>query len=388
MAGLLAWFPAANLSAEDFSGAARELAARAVAFAGTGTTFSLSYRNLSSLGPAEFGQARAALEAALRQAGGRIAETGGVELRITASENSSDYLLVAEARRGEEHQVWMAGWKRTAALGRAAPGVSLDRKLVWEQDEPILDVAFPAGAMLVLSPTRLTLYARPDGQWVARQSLPLDPARPWPRDLRGHVRVQGASFEAFLPGMSCAGTANSALAMDCRTVDEAWVLESGSRSLLLAGFAAARNYFDGRVVTQTGAARSVPPFYSAAAVEDRGQTLWLLALIDGRTQLFDAALNAVPGAALPVWGSDLAAIDARCGPPSQVLATRAGDGSEADAIQSFALADRSAVPVTAAVAFPGPVTALWSAGNSAVAVARDLATGRYQAYVLTLACGS
>jgi len=35
------------------------------------------------------------------------------------------------------------------------------------------------------------------------------------------------------------------------------------------------------------------------------------------------------------------------------------------------------------------VTALWTAGpDSALAVARNLASGRYEAYVVTLACGS
>lgn len=391
LAGLLAFFsPSAAVAAEDSNGAARELAARAVTFAGAEPAFSLSYRNLSSLGPAEFGQSRIAFEGALRQAGGRIAENGAVELRITLSENATGYLLVEDAHRGDDRQVWMSSWKRTTPISRTAPGISVERKLVWEQDEQILDVAFAGDAMLVLAPTRLTLFARSGEQWVPRQSVPFTPSRPWPRDLRGHVRVQGSSFQVFLPGMTCSGVANSPLTMDCRSTDETWVLESGGRAILLASLASARNYFDGRVVTQTGAPRTVPPFYSAAAVVDRGQTVWLLATVEGKVQLFDAELNTVAGpASLPAWGSDLVSINARCGPPSQLLATRAGDGTEPDAIQSFAITDRAAAPVTAPVLFPGPVTALWSAGaTSAVAVARDLTTGRYLAYVLTLACGA
>jgi hypothetical protein len=176
--------------------------------------------------------------------------------------------------------------------------------------------------------------------------------------------------------------------MECRASEEPWLLESGSRALLLANYAAARNYFDGRVVAQNGAPHAVPPFYTAASVEERGQTLWILALVDGRTQVLDGALNQLVGTATG-WGSDIAGIDARCGPPSQVLATRPGDSTEPDAIQAFSFSDRAPQAVTAPATFSGPVTALWtSGGNSALAVARDLSTGRYAAYVLTLACGS
>ena len=41
-----------------------------------------------------------------------------------------------------------------------------------------------------------------------------------------------------------------------------------------------------------------------------------------------------------------------------------------------------------ALEFSGPITALWSAGNSATAVSRDLQTGRYAAYSLAPTCGS
>ena len=46
------------------------------------------------------------------------------------------------------------------------------------------------------------------------------------------------------------------------------------------------------------------------------------------------------------------------------------------------------VPLSAPVDFPGPVTALWSAGGAtALAVVRDLETGRYSAFLLTVVCG-
>jgi hypothetical protein len=214
----------------------------------------------------------------------------------------------------------------------------------------------------------------------------LAPEKPWPRDLRGRLRLTSAGFQVFLPGMACAGAVEPSLSMECRPGDEPWVLESGSRAILMAN--AARNYFDGRVTTPSGLRKTTAAaFYSAASVEEQGQRLWLLAMLDGRTQIFDASLD--PLGAIASWGSDIAGTEARCGGGSQVLATRPGDERDRDAVQSFAVENLAAAPLAAPVEFPGPVTALWpSAANSVVAVARDPLTGRYAAYVITVVCGS
>jgi hypothetical protein len=264
--------------------------------------------------------------------------------------------------------------------------LALDRKLVWEQEEQILDVAFPAAGMLVLSPANVTLYTRQNGSWTLRREVPLAPGKPWPRDLRGRLHLTGTSFQAFLPGMACGGAAEPSLSMECQAGDEPWVLESGSRATLLANFAAGRNHFDGRVATETGLRKTIAPFYSAASVDEPGRPLWLLAMLDGRAQIFDAGLD--PVGAVPSWGSDIAGTEASCGGGSQVLATRPGDAGEPDAIQAFAIVNRAATPLTAPVQFAGPVTALWpSSATSALAVARDPLTGRYAAYVITVVCG-
>jgi len=384
---LLFFIPPGAHAAEDLNGAAHELARRTAAFAGSGEPVSVEYRNASSLGSAEFGQARGAFEAALQQAGLRVSDVAPVaELRLTLSENQSQYSLVEEARKGGERQVWIAAWKRAEPAAAASPGMALDRKLVWEQEEQILDVAFPAAGMLVLSPSQVTLYARRNGSWEFRRAVPLAPGKPWPRDLRGRLRVSGATFQAFLPGMVCGGAAEPSLSIDCRPGDEPWVLESGSRATLLANFTATRNHFDGRVATQTGLRKTIAPFYSAASVEEQGRPLWLLAMVDGRTQIFDAWLD--PVGAIASWGSDIAGTEASCGGGAQALATRPGDAGEPDAIQAFAIVNRAAAPLTAPVEFAGPVTALWpSSATSALAVARDPLTGRYAAYVITVVCG-
>jgi hypothetical protein len=387
-AALLLFLPAAAAAAQDPGGAARELARKTAAFAGKGETVAVACRNLSSQLPAALAELCGAFTAALRDAGLRTGDSGAVEAHLTLSEDQSEYLLVEEARRGEDRQVWIAAWKRAAAANRSLAGVTLDKRRVWEQDQPILDVAPTETAMLVLDSSKVAVYARAGGsaaQWEPRGSAPLAPSKPWPRDPRGHLRIAGANFQAFLPGMACNGALDAIGSMECHAGEEPWLLESGD-ALLLANFAPARNYFDGHVVTQAGLRKTVAPFYSAAAVEEQGRTLWLLAALDGRALLLDASLEAT--GAIPGWGSDIAGVDAHCGGGSLVVATRPSGADDRDAVQAFAVANGAAAPLGEPVEFAGPVTALWPAASaSALAVERDLTTGKYAAYLLTVACG-
>lgn len=386
LSALLFFIAPAAPASEDISGAARELARKTAGFGNRGDTVSVAWRNLSSLGSSDLAQARAAFEAALQELGQRIAPGAPTGIRITLSETESQYLLVEEAQSGEDRRVWISSWKRSGPPAVAVHGIGLDRKLVWEQDEQILDVAFPGSAMLVLSPSRLTLYAKPNGQWEARQNLPIASVKPWPRDLRGRIRASGTTYQVFLPGVACSGATDPALTLTCQPSENPWVLESGSRALLLANFAVGRNYFDGRVVTQSGTRKQIAPFYSAAAVEEQGRPLWLAAMLDGKVEMLGSTLD--PVGSLAGWGSDIAGTSARCGGGTQVLATRPGDGSEPDALQAFTIVERAPAPLAGPVALTGPVTALWPSGPTAVlAVVHDLASGKYAAYLVTVVCG-
>lgn len=387
LSALLFFIPAGATAAEDGSGAARELARKTAAFAGKGEAVSVAWANLSSLGSSALFQTRTAFEAALREAGGRLSDIVPLtEARVTLSENRAQYLLVEEIHKGDDRQVWFASWKHVDSTSTPSASITLDKKLVWEQDEPMLDIAFPGSAMVVLSPSKITLHTRLNGPWTAASSIPIAAAKSWSRDLRGRLRTNGVNFQAYLPGVACSGTAEPALTLECKPSDEPWVLESGSRAMLLGYFATARNHFDGRVITQAGVRKNVPPFYSAASADEQGRTLWLVTLLDGRTQIFDAALD--PAGTISSWGSDIAGADAHCGSGSQILATRPGDGTTGDAVQAFSIVNRSATPLASPLEMPGPVTALWpSGGIAAVAIVHNLATGRYEAYVITIACG-
>src|SRR5438067_11127354 len=133
--------------------------------------------------------------------------------------------------------------------------------------------------LMIRRPPRSTLFPYTTLFRSPAQTAALPAGRVWPRDLRGHLRTAGATFQAYLPGMMCSGGVEANVTIDCRATEEAWMLESGSRGLLAATFVAARNYFDGRITPQSGARKTVAPFYAAASVEEQGRTLWLLAMV-------------------------------------------------------------------------------------------------------------
>jgi hypothetical protein len=380
-AALILLLPIAVQAADDLPSAARELARRTAAFLG-GRVPVETWSNRSSLPDSDLDRARREFRAALSSPD--LTPNGSSEIRLTLSENASQYLLIEEAHAGEESQTWIVSWSRATPSAPLPPALTLDRKLIWEQDEPILDLAVWDTGLLVLSPTRIVLYQRQGTQWSLLRQMALPLPQIWPRDPRARLRPTGSGLEIFLPGAACQGDTTLSHALDCRSSSDPWVLDSGSRSLLLAYFTPGRNYFDGRVVLQEGNRKSVPPFYSAAALEQPGGTSWLLTLTDGQTQLFNSAWD--PVASIPNWGSDIASLNA-CGPGPQILATRPGDSAQPDALQTFSIATGSALPASAPLPFAGSITALWPASPSAaLAVAFDAAAHKYRAYAVTLSC--
>lgn len=380
---------AGQAAAQTPEAAARELA-RGAAAALEKEPAAFSIRNGSSLAASDFASVRAALAAALRAQGVRTAETAPAEIRVTVSENPRDWLLIAEVRRGDARAVVMAGWPRGSATPRLPlPVLSIERRLVWEQEEPILDFVLTGdGAearLFVLEPARIAVYARGDSGWEQRAEFPV--SAPAARDLRGRLAVQGNAFQSWLPGVSCRGTLEPP-AFDCTGGEVLWPLSSGASLAGHGSFRAGRNAFEGAVFTASGVKANAPPFYSMALAGSAGEPLWVLAALDGRATMYDAALSPA-GAPIPGWGSDIAGFEARCGAGRQVLATRPGDAHEPDAVQAWEAGRTGAVPVSSPVEFSGPVTALWPSGAaSAAAVVRDSATGRYAAYLLAIGCGS
>jgi len=121
--------------------------------------------------------------------------------------------------------------------------------------------------------------------------------------------------------------------------------------------------------------------------------LWAFAGLDGRTQVLQKGPE--PLAIVEGWGSSLVALKSGCGSGWQLLSTRPGSLTEVDAVQAYEISSArrdKAVAVSTPVEFAGPVTALWPISDparqdTALAVCRDLKTGRYAAFSLSISCG-
>ena len=354
----------------------------------------LQLRNLSALGVLEVAGVRRAIEAELQGLGTRFAAESAsrAKVLVTLAENLSGHLWVAEVRRQESNQVVMVAFERapTARPRSPAPPLFLRKEFVWEQADPILDFALAdaagqsAAMLAVLSPTQVAVYEREAAGWNLRQAYPLTTSKPWPRDLRGQLRIIGDFLWVSLPGMRCHAQTRPAQPLGCEEGEKAWSVGLGPRLFQPAEFVSPRNYFSGAAGEGSGSEK-LPPYYSLISFPEGPAILVILAGLDSVRVTEPAAglLATVPG-----WGSDLVTLESPCGSGRQVLATRNGDWTEPDGIQAFEFVDRQPVPVSPRVDFEGPVTALWPAldGTTAHGVSRNLKTGRYEAYRLSTAC--
>jgi hypothetical protein len=350
---------AAPAGAQDLDSAARELARKITATTGR-QDVTLSVRNSSSLSEAEAAQVGRVLETELRVRTQRPASER-IGVNVTLSENVQSYLWVAQIQQ----DVVMLSVPRPRASAVASARVTIQKRLLWEQDKPILDAAMSDSLLVVLDPTSVSFYR----ERQLTQSLAIPNERPMPRDPRGHVVIERDSFRAFLPGMVCSGSSTPAPAMTCVQSVGPWPLDGGSGAELAPG----RNYF-----TEP----RLPPFFSSATLTGRR----LVAGVDGRTRIYDGTLR--EAGQLNGWGSDIAAVESGCGSERLALASRPGEAGESDIVQAYDVDGHGAAAAGDPATFPGPVVALWPSGRAGevVAVARSVETGRYAAYSLAITC--
>lgn len=359
------------------SDAVRELAGKIMTITGSLEEVSLTIRSLSSFTPAEVTDVRRGLETELQSRGIRFTNKsdGAARIDVTLSESLEKRLWIADIRRGEIRDVVMVVRTLTPASAPrdAEVPLTLQKKLLLDQEDAILDLALIESELLVLEPTRVVCYRRRDERWEMRQTLPLPERLASSRDARGRLMVEKESFSVYLPGVFCAGSAGATLSMECKPREARWPFEFGSAEL-----AKGKNFFS---------PKNLPAFFSAAGTEGQGSVFWILAGVDGRTLLFDKSLAAI--GSFGGWGSEIAGVESGCGRGRQVLATLRGDSLESELVQAFEFVNRHAGAVSPPLELPGLVTALWpSAGrDSAYAVARNVKTGRYAAFQVSVVCG-
>jgi len=345
---------AAAAHADTLDEAIAALAKRVSARLEASETARITSRNISSLPTAEVAKAQTALTRALQR---RVRNPMQVDLILTISENVRGYLLVAEIRRENETVVEMAEFQAPSSAAPVRAPFTIESKLLWEQETPILDVArlsdsTLADSMLVLDTAGLVRYERREGKWERAAAVELPVVI---RDPRGRLETSADSITIQEPGTACTVPIKMTSPAQC---------EDGGQ------FKATRNTQD--LHDWRG------EFFSSA--ELGGDSV--VAEVDGRIHIYDGAH--APQAVFDGWGSEFAMI-AACG-GRHIAATAAGDAASSDSIALYELANRTPMRVSEPIGFPGPVTALWPAGDGAMAVARNLSTGKYAAYSLTLDC--
>jgi len=376
----------ATAFAQNYDQQAHGLAQKIAAGLKPRETASLLFHSISTMSPSDSDAARTALERELHALGVALAapSQGGAEVAVTFSESLEDSVWVAEIRRVDGSETVMEVRPKPPAI-TAAPSLMVEKKLLLEHDHQILDLAPMARELVVLDSEAVSVYENAAGGWQRKLAVRLPATRPWPRDLRGRLMVQGDAYQAYLPGLTCHGNAAGGLGISCRD-ESLWPVGTGPGMLGLAQFAPSRNFFDGRIVAPNGSQKTLPAFFSAASVETRGDKVWAFSGTDTRTHLYNAAFENAGG--WTGWGSDIAGIESECGERSQFLATASSDGTASDSIAAYEIVGGAPQPVGEAVSFPGPVTALWPATERGVAfaVSRDLKSGRYAAFRLAITC--
>jgi hypothetical protein len=354
--------------------AARDLAARILEFTGVLESMQLSVEDRTGSQPDGAEAVRRELENAFRLRGVHLAAApeAAAVASVFLAENYRGPLWVADVRTGGNRKVIIMEAPRIATgRGDAAVPLTLEVRPVFGQRLPVLDFVLRGETLTVLDPESVSVRVWKSGGWQVRSSAPLARPHPLPRDVRGRLRLEGGSLQAWLPGLLCTGSTDP-LAVSCTESGTPWPLD-----LPDAGISAGKNYFS---------PAALPPFYSIAGRPARGDLRWLIAGVDGKTYLYDADRQVL--SILDGWGSDVAGVETGCGSGRQVLAVIPGEAGEADSIQAFEVSDRRVLPAGPPARLQGIVTALWpdAEGRSAGLVCRNSQAGGYEAFLVSVSC--
>jgi hypothetical protein len=335
---------------ETLEDGARTLARSAAIHLSASERAHVTMHNLTALNNSEAARIQLAFERTLRR---NQRNPTIVDVTLTVSDNVKGFLLVAEIFHGDERAVEMTSIRREPSIAPAPAGITLTKKLLWEQSAPILDVALVADFMFVLDTSGVSRYERREGKWDRVGVLPAPSAV---RDPRGRLDLDGGTLTIQLPGNTCRGTWNPSLSLHC---DGGSVLTAGRNTL---------------------ESESTPAHFSRAQIKD----VLLLAETDERTHVYDSSGKAA--AVFDGWGSDFIAITAGCA-SSRIVATSGSFGDAADFIALYDIVNNAPVRLSDPAEFPGRVTALWPAKDGALAIAQNISTGRYEAYSIAVDCG-
>lgn len=390
---------AENMLPREWTDAIGSLARKVKEAMGSSRALSLEIQNISSISEANAAAIQGALRDDLTHERLELTEAAGEEaarVRVTLSENQADRIWTAEIQRTGEKKVAIVSVRRLLAPeGALTPAPALQKRIVFQQPAPILDFEIEeplpgtdTGLEFrdVLSATGLARYQFQGNrlQLQLPDFAPVHVAAPNSRDLRGRILRSGSQEIRFFIGNSlCVAGPVS----DCNENSaQGWPINPSGTNWA-AVYQPGRNYFKSGGIYSGEIRLPFPEFYSAALMQrDRG-TIFLLAGLGGKTLLLTSP---IPSATFEGWGDDIVSLGQGCDSHPQMLVTGTGDWTRPDSLQLYELNAEHATPVGQPSQFSGPITALWPAddGKSARVVSRDLATGEYEASIVTVACNN
>ena len=391
-----------SLKADALEEGVRALARRVVADHSLDRHSSYSWQNHSSLPSSYAERLRKTFEEELDRLRNHLEYNSPSDLEIQLRDGPSLIYLMATISGDDSRLVAsIAIPKSQLTLAEpAGSSVKLARELLWQQPEPILDVAqFDYSGkpqiLLVLSRTALSFYQQTEKGWVLKDSALLPHQQPPMRDLRGEIHLTDHFFQFHLPGVECDGDAIEKVAFECEESKGIWRAEFDP--LLPFSLDPGNNFF--AVDPHYIGPKKFPlkGFYSAASFNDdseENQQQTALAGNDGHTYVYASAI--IPNGAqeafdrLPVeWGSSLISVQTNCRDDTLVLAAGAPDYASADSLQGFAVGNRSATAVTPILELPGPILSLHDGEDSdPIAVIFNLTSGNYEAYRVKVTCAN
>ncbi|MGH9687037.1 MAG: hypothetical protein ACRD5K_08110 [Candidatus Acidiferrales bacterium] len=393
----------ASTAPVPWSDAANSLAEKIASTVTTAHTLTItSVTDVSAGAPIDLSWLRHTIESEISAQGGRLFQNAlgsaapapvDAQVQIAVTRNFNGYLLVAQIAFGASKQIVVAPvFAVQSAPGPPGAVPLLQRKIVWQQTDPILDFAegSPDSShtlWYILEPDRLFAYEFSGTSKILQVDQQFSHLYT-SRDARGRLALTDPTHvTAWVAAVHCDGTWNPGFSLNCSpNVGQQW-----PAGTVKWAYDPSHNYFTGAVTLSAGVMTNYPPFYSAAfppAASGGSASRWILAGLNGQALLFTGSAQA--SATFFGWGSDIVSLNSACGRSWQVLVTGPGDWTEPDRIQLYQIADRQATAVGEPLQFPGPVLSLWPSADaqSARVVFRNLQTGMYEASILSVGCSN
>jgi hypothetical protein len=324
---------ASSATLED---SAREVARKVAVALPSREDITVEIQNISTLTPKEVDRVSQAFFAVLQDSGFNLEHGGAIHVSITLSENVKGFLWSAEISQGDALRVFLTVVPRTLedrSASKSMP-ILLRGEKFWEGPEQILD----ASEVTTSKDGNALLLLQPDGLIIRKKGA-------------------GSNFKVEFPAAQVVATRRTFGSI--QNVNACQRLEFSPCVVVWLS----DHICTIKLETRTVAECHVP------GPAGRGDDLPLRSTV--RT--------------FPQGRSEFTEMSGHCG--TQVrFATGTGDYTQADSVQAFEEQRDAFDPLSDELSFPGPVMALHVTDPVPTAIVRNLQTGNYEAYRISVTC--